>query len=296
MRTVHGFEALLRDIAGLGVGPWAKAHWLWLVAIVAAVILTPLSVAAGEINIQINGRPLALNPAPVIVADYSLAPLDQIGPALGARAYFDRGSGVARVFHGDRMVQLRAEEAEAVVGQERVALPVTPRVFGDRLFVPLRWFAETLGATVEWDGTAQAVIITASGAPVPEPEPKPKPVIPYTEEELDLLTRVISAEAGYQPFEGQVAVGAVVVNRVKYQHFPNTIMDVLKQPGQFGVVWNGMIDRPVVESARRAALEALHGSDPSQGALYFFNPQHTSSSFLLEREVTAEIGDHRFAR
>ena len=93
-----------------------------------------------------------------------------------------------------------------------------------------------------------------------------------------------------------VAVGAVVINRVLSPDFPDIIYDVIHQPGQFAVVANGQINRPVTEEAYRAAMEALLGVDPSQGALFFYNARTTTSQFLLSRPVTVVIGDHTFAR
>ena len=91
-------------------------------------------------------------------------------------------------------------------------------------------------------------------------------------ESVDLLARVISAEARGEPYSGQVAVGAVILNRVEHPSFPNTIAGVVYQPGAFTCMVDGQIDQPVAQSAVRAAQEALNGADPSGGAIYYFNP------------------------
>jgi len=93
--------------------------------------------------------------------------------------------------------------------------------------------------------------------------------ISYTEKELDLLSRLISAEAQGEPYTAQVAVGAVVINRVLSPKFPNTIKGVIYQKGQFGPVRNGYINRPAASSSISAAKEALYGKDPTNGALFF---------------------------
>ncbi|WP_297211400.1 spore cortex-lytic enzyme [uncultured Flavonifractor sp.] len=111
---------------------------------------------------------------------------------------------------------------------------------------------------------------------------------------LDLLARVISAEARGEPYSGQVAVGAVILNRVEHPSFPNTIAGVVYQPGAFTCMVDGQIDQPVSESAVRAAREALNGADPSGGAIYYFNPSTATSAWIWSRPLIKVIGNHRF--
>lgn len=110
----------------------------------------------------------------------------------------------------------------------------------------------------------------------------------------DLLARVISAEARGEPYAGQVAVGAVILNRVEHPSFPSTIAGVVYQPGAFTCMDDGQINQPVAESAIRAAREALNGSDPSDGAIYYFNPATATSSWIWSRPLIKVIGKHRF--
>jgi N-acetylmuramoyl-L-alanine amidase len=95
---------------------------------------------------------------------------------------------------------------------------------------------------------------------------------------VNLLARLISAEARGEPYEGQVAVGAVVLNRVKHPSFPNTISGVIYQNGAFTCVTDGQFNEPVADSAYRAARDALNGWDPAGGAIYYFNPSTATSS------------------
>lgn len=111
---------------------------------------------------------------------------------------------------------------------------------------------------------------------------------------VTLLARVISAEARGEPYAGQVAVGAVILNRVEHPSFPATIAGVVYQPGAFTCMVDGQIDQPVAESAVRAAREALNGSDPSGGAIYYFNPGTATSSWIWSRPLIKVIGNHRF--
>lgn len=109
-----------------------------------------------------------------------------------------------------------------------------------------------------------------------------------------LLARLISAEARGEPYIGQVAVGAVVLNRVEHPSFPNTISGVIYQPGAFSCLDDGQFDQPISESAYRAAQEALDGSDPSAGAIYYFNPVTATSAWIWSRPLIVQIGKHRF--
>lgn len=111
---------------------------------------------------------------------------------------------------------------------------------------------------------------------------------------VNLLARVISAEARGEPYAGQVAVGAVILNRVEHPSFPSTVAGVVYQPGAFTCMVDGQIDQPVAESCVRAAQEALNGSDPSGGAIYYFNPSTATSSWIWSRPLIKIIGNHRF--
>ncbi len=112
--------------------------------------------------------------------------------------------------------------------------------------------------------------------------------------DVALLARVISAEARGEPYAGQVAVGAVILNRIEHPSFPSTLAGVVYQPGAFTCMVDGQIDQPVSESARRAAQEALGGSDPSGGAIYYFNPDTATSAWIWSRPLIKVIGKHRF--
>lgn len=112
--------------------------------------------------------------------------------------------------------------------------------------------------------------------------------------EVDLLARLISAEARGEPYEGQVAVGAVVLNRVRHSSFPNSVSGVIYQPGAFSCLDDGQFDEPVAESAYRAARDALAGWDPSGGAIYYFNPVTATSAWIWSRPAIVTIGRHMF--
>lgn len=113
---------------------------------------------------------------------------------------------------------------------------------------------------------------------------------------LNLLARLINGEARGEPYTGQVAVGAVVLNRVRSSSFPNTIPGVIYQKGAFTAVSDGQINKPVSQSCYNAARDALNGWDPSGGALYYFNPATATSSWIWSRPFLTQIGRHRFCK
>lgn len=112
--------------------------------------------------------------------------------------------------------------------------------------------------------------------------------------DVALLARLISAEARGEPYSGQVAVGAVVLNRVQHPSFPNSIAGVVYQPGAFTCVTDGQFDQPVADSAYRAARDAMNGVDPCGGAIYYFNPSTATSKWIWSRPLIVVIGKHRF--
>ncbi|MCD7761365.1 MAG: spore cortex-lytic enzyme [Clostridiales bacterium] len=112
--------------------------------------------------------------------------------------------------------------------------------------------------------------------------------------DLALLAKVISAEARGEPYNGQVAVGAVILNRVAHPSFPNTIAGVVYEPGAFSCMDDGQIDQPVADSAYQAAQDALNGVDPTGGAIYYFNPDTATSAWIWSRPLLTVIGSHRF--
>ena len=113
---------------------------------------------------------------------------------------------------------------------------------------------------------------------------------------LNLLARVIYGEARGEPYTGQVAVGAVVLNRVRNSSFPNTISGVVYQKGAFDAVSDGQINLTPNSTAKKAAQDALNGWDPAYGAIYYFNPATATNKWIWSRPMTVTIGRHRFCK
>lgn len=115
-----------------------------------------------------------------------------------------------------------------------------------------------------------------------------------TEANINLLARIISAEARGEPYTGQVAVGAVILNRIEHPSFPDTLAGVIYQNGAFTAIVDGQFNEPVSDSAYKAARDALNGWDPTGGCIYYYNPNKTSNAFMHSRPTVTVIGSHRF--
>lgn len=112
--------------------------------------------------------------------------------------------------------------------------------------------------------------------------------------DLYLLSRIISAEARGEPYNGQVAVGAVILNRMKHPSFPNTMSGVIYQPGAFSAINDGQFNQPIADISRRAAQDALNGVNPIGEAIYYYNPVTATNQWIRSRPIIKTIGKHVF--
>ena len=167
-------------------------------------------------------------------------------------------------------------------------------VFGAKTKQAVIYFQKRNGLTADGvvgEATAKALGMTlddngnGSGAAQPG----------NTDNDLYLLAKCVYAEARGEPYEGKVAVAAVVLNRVRSPEFPNSIYGVIYQPLAFTAVADGQINLTPDDSAMRAARDAMNGWDPSSGCLYYYNPEKSTSKWILSRQVLLVIGQHHFA-
>lgn len=116
--------------------------------------------------------------------------------------------------------------------------------------------------------------------------------------DIQLLARAINGEARGESYEGQVAVGAVILNRVKHSSFPNTIAGVIYEKGAFTAVADGQINVPIKEGSTvlKAAQDAMNGWDPTNGCIYYFNPDTATNKWIWSRPLVKKIGKHRFCK
>lgn len=116
----------------------------------------------------------------------------------------------------------------------------------------------------------------------------------FSSADYELLARIISAEARGETYLGQVAVGAVILNRIEHPSFPDTLSGVVYQKGAFSCLNDGQFYEPIDESAYNAASDAINGLDPSGGAIYYYNPVKSTNKWIFSRPVITVIGNHRF--
>lgn len=159
-------------------------------------------------------------------------------------------------------------------------------IYGSQTEKAVKYFQEKNGLTA--DGIAGQATLAALGI-----QSSSSGSGSY-DNDVNLLARLISAEARGEPYSGQVAVGAVVLNRMEHPSFPNTMSGVIYQPGAFSCLYDGQFNEPVADSAYQAARDALNGWDPSGGAIYYFNPATATNEWIWSRPHIITIGNHRF--
>ena len=166
-------------------------------------------------------------------------------------------------------------------------------VYGAKTVKAVKYFQRQNGLTA--DGVCGAKTLAALG--ISSSGSSSTSTSASRNDDFTLLCRMISAEARGEPYTGQVAVGAVILNRVDHPSFPNTVAGVLFQPGAFSPVADGQFYKvTITDSARRAAQDALNGWDPTGGAIYFYNPAKSTSKWIFSRPVVLTIGEHVFAK
>jgi len=158
--------------------------------------------------------------------------------------------------------------------------------YGYQTYQAVRYFQSKNGLKV--DGIAGKQTLYALGLPTGTST--------TTNSNIDLLARLIHGEARGEPYEGMVAVGAVVLNRVADSRFPNTIAGVIYQKGAFDVVTDGQINLPPNDTSYKAAQDALNGWDPTYGCIYYYNPATATSKWIWSRPIVVKIGNHNFCK
>ena len=165
-------------------------------------------------------------------------------------------------------------------------------IYGSQTQEAVRYFQRKNGLTV--DGIAGPATLKAMG--IYSSSSGSSSSSSSNSSNVNLLARLIYGEARGEPYTGQVAVGAVVMNRVKNSSFPNTVSGVIYQSGAFDAVKDGQINLSPDSTAKKAAQDAINGWDPSYGAIYYFNPSTATNKWIWSRPMTVTIGRHRFCK
>jgi len=163
-------------------------------------------------------------------------------------------------------------------------------IFGSKTLSAVKAFQKKNGLTV--DGIAGPKTLNAMGIT----SSSNSSGTTSNSSNVNLLAHLIYGEARGEPYIGQVAVGAVIMNRVKSSSFPNTISGVIYQKGAFDAVSDGQINLTPDSTAKKAAQDAINGWDPSYGAIYYFNPATATNKWIWSRPLTVTIGKHRFCK
>lgn len=164
-------------------------------------------------------------------------------------------------------------------------------IYGSQTVAAVKRFQQKNGLTV--DGIAGPKTLTAMGIMTSSSSSSSSS---SNSSDVTLLAKAIYGEARGEPYAGQVAVGAVILNRVKSSKFPNTIAGVIYQSGAFDAVSDGQINLTPDSTSKKAAQDALNGWDPSYGAIYYFNPSTATNKWIWSRPLTVTIGKHRFCK
>ena len=167
-------------------------------------------------------------------------------------------------------------------------------IYGSQTLAAVKLFQKKNGLTV--DGIAGTKTLQAMGIFNSSSSSSSSSSSNVSSSNLNLLSRVVYGEARGESYTGQVAVAAVVLNRVKSSSFPNTISGVVYQSGAFDCVSDGQINLTPNETAKKAAQDALNGWDPTYGAIYYFNPATATNKWIWSRPMTVTIGKHRFCK
>ena len=165
-------------------------------------------------------------------------------------------------------------------------------IYGSKTVAAVKSFQKKNGLTV--DGIAGKKTLAAMG--ITSSSSSSSSSSSTNSSDTNLLAHLIYGEARGEPYTGQVAVGAVILNRVKSSKFPNTIAGVIYQRGAFDAVSDGQINMSPDSTAQKAAKDALNGWDPSYGAIYYFNPATATNKWIWSRPMTVTIGKHRFCK
>ena len=167
-------------------------------------------------------------------------------------------------------------------------------IYGSKTVAAVKSFQRKNGLTV--DGIAGTNTLNAMGITSNNSNSASNSGSTSNSSDTNLLARLIYGEARGEPYTGQVAVGAVVLNRVKSSKFPNTIAGVIYQSGAFDAVSDGQINLTPDNTAVKAAKDAMNGWDPSYGSIYYFNPSTATNKWIWSRPHTVTIGSHRFCK
>lgn len=279
---------ILYGVGDLGKGESMKK--ITMLIFLMLIVLSGTVKAQEEIKVKVNGRTIAMDSNPYILNNHTLVPIRFVAEALSAdEVLWDSDERAVFIKYGNDTIHFEIDSSIAWVSGESVGLKTPAKITNNRTYVPLRFVSENMGAYVEWDEKTREISIEKEGIETD---------IPYSEDELFWLSRIIHAEAQGEPYKGKVAVGNVVLNRVGSKDFPDTIYGVIfdrKNGVQFTPVADGAIYNNPHNMCIYAADRALRGENVIGDALFFCNPKTSTNSWIMNNRVLlSKIGKHNF--
>ena len=223
-----------------------------------------------------------------IVASLSLAFISALTLTGAVGAYFDKPSMTNEIV-ADALTAAQTKTVQTKLKRWGYYTGSVDGIYGPLTKKAVRYFQSKNGLAV--DGIVGPKTASALGMSLNSTSSSSS----LSSSDLNLLARCVYAEARGEPYTGQVAVAAVVLNRVKSASFPNTISGVIYQPYAFTAVDDGQINLTPNSTAYKAAQDALNGWDPTYGCLYYYNPATATSSWIWSRKTVITIGKHVFA-
>ena len=246
--------------------------------------------AKSEIKVRVNDRTVAMDTNPYISGNHTLVPIRFVATVLNFDDIsWSEAEKAVTIKDNGTEIHLQIDNDSAWVNGMETKLGTPARIKNNRTYIPVRFVAENMGAEVSWDGENRIVNIYKDGI---------INNIPYMEDEIFWLARIIHAEAQGEPYEGKLGVGNVVLNRVRAKSFPDTIYGVIfdrKNGVQFTPVSNGAIYNNPSNACYYASDQALKGNNAVGESLFFCNPVTSTNSWIIKnRPLFAVIGKHNF--
>lgn len=245
--------------------------------------------------VTVNGEYVKTDKQAFLNGGVTKVSLRDIGDVFGADVLWNESTSTAEIRLGNTNLAVTKGKNTAKVNGKKVRIDSSAVIINDRIYVPLRFLSENLGAKVSWDANTLTADISSKNASVPS---HLKGNANFTHDELYWLSRIVSAEAQGEVNNGKVAVANVILNRVESQDFPNTIYGVIfdrKYGVQFTPISNGTIYQTPTQESVIAAKRALLGENISDDCLYFLNPKTATNSWITNnREFFKSIGNHDF--
>ena len=252
--------------------------------------------SVAPVCITVNSHYIKTDTPAYLKNDYTMVPIRAVSDALCADSVsWNASSETATITKNGTVLSIKNRTKTALVNQKKVQMDTGSVIRNNRLFVPLRFVAETFNVSVSWDKNTYTANLSSPEISVP---PKMIESAKYKEDDLYWLSRIVNAESQGEPMEGKIAVANVVLNRVNSPLFDNTIYQVIfdKKYGiQFTPTANGTIYHTPTSESIIAAKRALLGENTAGNSLYFLNPTISTSFWITEnRPFYRTIGNHDF--